>query len=341
MKVYILLRRITEYRIGALEEIAKAVPELVVLTEQVPNRDVSFVWMQVVRRDRLGFGLVDLPEVGGDDVFISGLDLRNLSVWQLILCCPERFVLWGHGFGRRRLSVLARWVRVLVAKRVSASLFYTEGGRRAFLPFVPYERMFVATNTIRLPANDIPAEDRRDSFLYFGDLRSDKGVHLLIEAFEIVASRATSDLVLIIVGNGTAKDDLMRRAMRSPHADRIGFHPRTVTPEELKPYLDRAIATVSPLHVGLSVVQSFWAGVPIITQRNASHAPEFEYCVNGENSLIFDGGTKSLAEAMVMLLDEQLHRELSEAARRYFDDNLQIDAMVEGFVQSVGHVQAR
>lgn len=339
MAVYILTRRIAEYRVGVFEKIALKIPDLIVLTEKPPARPVSFSWRLVSRYKFLGFSFLDIPRIGRDDVLVSGLELSNLSIWHLLLWRNKRFIIWGHGFGRHRFSFLVRWIRILAAKRAAASLFYTEGGRQSFCPFVSEKRLYVAVNTICLPTHSWPIEDNRDSFLYFGDLRREKGIEMLISAFERVAYDFAPFVRLVIVGDGSLKEHLVQRARISPCAERIFFYPRTLSPEDLNLHLDRAIATVSPLHVGLSVVQSFWAGVPIITQRNAGHAPEFEYCLNGENSVIFDGGTEALVDAMMMLLNKQTQRKFAEAARHYFEEYLKIEDMIDGFVCSVNHVQ--
>ena len=78
---------------------------------------------------------------------------------------------------------------------------------------------------------------------------------------------------LNIVGSGPHHLFLQEIVIKLGLSDRVSFSLEQIN-QDLEPFLDQA-AVVSPGHVGLSVVQSFWASVPIITYSNANHAPEF------------------------------------------------------------------
>ncbi|MER8867811.1 glycosyltransferase family 4 protein [Mesorhizobium sp. M0751] len=331
MTIYILQKRIAEYRIKVFEEICQLRPDIVVCTEEPPKQAVKFRWVHL-KMDRRKFGLNSWnirfdPE---EDILVTGLDLRNLSLLSIIFGAARHVVIWSHGYGRRWGSHFVRPLRIAAAARATASIFYTDSGRDQFARWIANEKLFVARNTIALTGFEADLNAQRDSYLYFGDYRDEKGLTELVDAFSVL-SATHPKLRLVFVGNGPAEAVLRTRAARSGFSDRIEFHPRTSTPEGLKRFLDRAIGTISPWHVGLSVVQSFWAGVPMVTRPGTRHAPEFEYCADGDNALFYHGGVSGLAEAMERLLDPELREKLSRNARKFYLERLGVEAMVQGF----------
>lgn len=338
MTVYIFQKRIAEYRVGVFEALAERIPDLMILTEQAPKGNVAFRWDLLERRKILGFSAIKRRQFSNSDIIISGLNLRDISTILFLLRFRRRWIIWGHGFGRSRIGFWGRVPRILAARLAAASIFYTKGGAIEFSKYVKKDKLFVATNTILLPFYVEPAPETRNSFLYFGDLRKEKGVDLLLRAFEVVAS-LREDIFLEIVGDGQEKEALMRMAAKMKNGNRVQFFSRTRTPVELKPHLDRAIATVSPQHVGLSVVQSFWAGVPVVTQVNSFHAPEFEYCSSGENCLLFQGGVEGLVGAMNSLLERGQREFLALNAKQYFHEQLSLSSMLSGFCSALRYVE--
>ncbi len=336
--IYLIQRRVAEYRVGIFEALASAVPDLVVVTDAPPPAGVSFQWVLSSEFQEPPSLLRMRQKLKPNDIIISGLNLRSLSSILLFLKMRKRYILWGHGFGRGRHGFLGRLPRLLAARLSAASLFYTPESVKIFSRLTSPEKLFVANNTISLPTYIAPKNKPLDCFLYFGDLREEKGVDLLIDAFSIVASD-NEGLRLVIVGDGDCRPQLVSQARSKTCANRIQFFPRTTKPEDLKEHLDTAFATVSPLHVGLSVVQSFWAGVPIITQKNSYHAPEFSFCEDGKNCILFSGGVPGLTTAMSHVLDTERRNHLSLNCREFYRESLSPQAMVEGFVQSIEFVQ--
>lgn len=335
MAVYVFQRRVAEYRRGFFEVLAKAVPELYICTDADPEDNVSFHWKSTAwgedmlkRRRQLGYD---------DSIAVFGLELFKLRGW-MRLVSNRRCIIWGHGFGRSRLSIFARPARVAAARLASASIVYTDRAKSDLCRWVSAERVFVARNTIVLPP--APPPDRSGNhFVFFGDLRKQKRVDDLIEAFRAVSSSSPRLLRLVIVGNGVEREALKRDVEIRGLSHAVSFHPRTTSPEGLGRFLSGAIATVSPGHVGLSVVQSFWAGVPIVTEKRAGHAPEIEYCIPNQNSILYSGGVQGLIDAMTQLLDVGVAAKLGDGARRYYEENLDIGGMVSGFREAVVYAQ--
>lgn len=341
MTIYILQKRIAEYRIETFNAICQLRPDIVICSEEPPKHPVKFRWVNLkVDRRKCGLSSWNIPFDPEVDILITGLDLRNLSLLSIIFGAARYVVIWTHGFGRRWGSFFVRPLRLAAAARATASVFYTDSAKDQFARWISDEKLFVARNTIALAGFEADLSAQRDSYLYFGDYRDEKGLTELVDAFAVL-SATHPKMRLVFVGNGPAEAVIRTRAARSGFSDRIEFHPRTSTPEGLKRFLDRAIGTISPWHVGLSVVQSFWAGVPIVTRPGPRHAPEFEYCLDGDNALFYQGGVSGLAEAMGRLLDPDLREKLSQNARKYYLERLGVEAMVQGFDSAIRFCELR
>jgi glycosyltransferase involved in cell wall biosynthesis len=86
---------------------------------------------------------------------------------------------------------------------------------------------------------------------------------------------------------------------------------------------------------GLSILDSFAAGLPILSARFGNHGPEIAYLKDGVNGLMTDATVEAYSDAIVRVLsDEEMRRSLSAAARQCADI-YSVDAMVANFAQGV------
>lgn len=94
-----------------------------------------------------------------------------------------------------------------------------------------------------------------------------------------------------------------------------------------------------PGHVGLSIVDAFYCGLPLVTE-NVDHAPEISYLKHGINGFIVPkGDIRGLAEKLELLLtNDALRRSFAKAAKTEVQTNARIDIMCEGFRKSLDFV---
>src|ERR1019366_2566983 len=104
---------------------------------------------------------------------------------------------------------------------------------------------------------------------------------------------------LVLVGRGPGREQVDVLA-RKRGRGRIVLAPGTFDRIELRTHYERALFTVSPGFVGLSLVQSISFGVPMLIARDESHAPEIEAAEEGVNAVLFPSDDPdALADAMV------------------------------------------
>jgi glycosyltransferase involved in cell wall biosynthesis len=291
------------------------------------------------------------------DVVIAMFDLR----WPRYLAPlfwkrRPKFVLWGHWYSTNELANVARDRLMQRADRV---LMY--GGEeidRMVERGIDRCKIVVAPNTIEVPGAADLSGSPKSSFLFIGRLqggsrRNSKRADLLITSFAKLQGRIDEKIVVHIVGEGEEKEALKRLAMSLGVPDKVFFHGHQDDPAILSHLFARAIALVSPGHVGLSVLQSFGHGVPVVTgkavqqTRETQHlynvatgtpvimGPEYYNLRHNENAYLFE-----TEEDLVAVLD-RLSNEPSYAAKlghnayRYYIDERPLSRMLEGFRKAI------
>jgi glycosyltransferase involved in cell wall biosynthesis len=266
-----------------------------------------------------------------------------------------RMAFWGHGanFQAPSPQSTGESFKRGLARTADWWFTYTNGGARLVESYgYPRERVTVVNNSIdtRAMANAIARiGDQENSLLrermrlrqgrvavYCGRLVAEKRIDLLwATALEIRAR--CPDFSLLVIGDGPLEPEA--RAMADTHEwiHYLGAN----SGERLSAYFAVSDFMLIPGVVGLVLVDSFAAGLPLVTTRLESHGPEIEYLEPGVNGLVTEADANSLAAACVGLLESpqlaaRLRAGCLAAARVYT-----LEAMVERFAAGVHEALVR
>lgn len=123
-----------------------------------------------------------------------------------------------------------------------------------------------------------------------GRLVAEKKPALLLEAFAraVVRGAVPEASRFVIVGDGPLRSTLEARAMELGLAGRAVFAGHVSDYDRLREFYAGALVAASPGYIGLSAIQSFAAGVPMIVSRTEKHSPEIEACEEGFNTVFFE-----------------------------------------------------
>lgn len=225
---------------------------------------------------------------------------------------------WGHGrnFQARRPSgFLEKWKQFLVG-RVDWWFAYTDMTKDILLADgYPEARISVLNNAIDnegfqadlAAINDTRLAELRNELgfaasaqigLFCGSLYPDKRLDYLLEAADRIKA-VLADFHLLIIGDGPSTAEIKQAALSRPWLHWLGVRKGV----EKAAYFRLAHLVLNPGLVGLHILDSFCAGVPMITTADARHSPEIAYLEDGENGVIVNGNATAYAEAVISLFE--------------------------------------
>ena len=271
------------------------------------------------------------------DLVILMFDMRYISTLRLLLTSGRiPVILWGIGLGQRE------WVnklRMAVMNKAKGLILYDGGVIPRFVDKgFPEERIFIANNTVHVDC-DVDWDVPRRNFLFVGQFKARKRVQDLLSAFYCARNELPEWVHVNIVGSGDQRPELEAQAAELGIQDRVSFLGKITDNEKLAPLFASAMAYVSPGHVGLSVLQSFAQGVPVVTTKDTFHGPEANNMEADVNSILYDGSIEQLAEKLVFLATNSgAALQLGKNAYTYYKENRTIDKMSAGFTDAIDYV---
>lgn len=181
--------------------------------------------------------------------------------------------------------------------------------------------------------------DRESPYLlFFGRLSAEKGVDVLLRAFDAAAPSLPRDMRLIVVGDGPDAAEFRELAASLDSASRIEFAGYQ-TGDALQTYVERASLAIASSrcreNMPYSIVEAFAAGTPVVGTR-----------IGGIPELVADGVTgfacepgdvATMADAMVRgaeaFLDAPVYVQMQESCRAYVRENCSRDKFMDQLVE--------
>ena len=243
-----------------------------------------------------------------------------------------RVAWWGHGINlnQESSSRLGETVKRYLVSEADWWFCYTEATSDLVRSLgVPTSRMTVVQNTtdtgeiqrsrIQIVEGHLSATRSVLGLgggsvgLYLGSLYKGKRLAYLISAADRVRE-LVPDFELIIIGDGPDRGFVDDKASVRPWLHVLG----TRMGAEMVEYAALADLVLNPGVVGLSVLDSFALGLPLVTVEQDGHGPEIEYLVDGENGVVLSYGTTTREfgnEIASLLGDPELLKTLGTHAR--------------------------
>lgn len=193
-----------------------------------------------------------------------------------------------------------------------------------------------------LRADDLAALRQRLSLegkhvaLYLGSLYAEKRLDFLIAAADRLHARDAT-FRLVIVGDGPLREEINRACEDRPWCLWVGAQ----TGRDKVLYLALASVILNPGLVGLGILDSFVAGVPMVTTDCGLHSPEVAYLRQQVNGVMTKNNLDSFVESAERIFLDQLYREklaagCGEGARHYTVENM-AKRFSAGIVQCLGN----
>lgn len=374
LKVAVLQRRLTHYRLpffeALREELRTKGTELVLVhgqpapTELAKKDQGHLPWAVEVRnryRRVLGKDLVwqPLPREARDaDLLIFTQENSILSNYVHLIkrrLGGPKVAYWGHGVNFQSdapAGLRERWKRLWL-NQVDWWFAYTEltvehllraGFPRAHITCLNnavdtqgFKRELAAvTDAALMRLRETHAIQANTSVgLFCGSLYPDKRLDLLLSAAELVRKQRP-DFVLAIMGDGPSAPWLRTRAEKLTWVKILS----SLRGEPKAAWFRLADISLNPGAAGLIVLDSFAAGLPMITITSARHGPEIAYLIHGENSLIVGDSPQTYADTILSLLSDKAERKRLGANALAASALYTVENMARNFAEGVSRCVA-
>jgi len=256
---------------------------------------------------------------------------------------------WGHGRNfqaDRKSGLRERWKRLLLCQ-ADWWFAYTEISKHIMAEAgVREDRITVVNNTVDadelaealrcLDPSDIEAARAtlgvrsQNVALYCGGMYPEKRLPFLLAACSEIRRRIP-DFEMVIIGDGPDQHLIEDAVRRNEWLHYLGG----VYGAERAKYFAMARAFLMPGLVGLALVDSFVAAVPMFTTDVPIHSPEIAYLRNGENGVMTGHDVSEYAEAIATYfrspsMQQRLMMGCRDSARDFG-----VSSMVERFSDGV------
>ncbi|MEC5218597.1 glycosyltransferase involved in cell wall biosynthesis [Actimicrobium sp. GrIS 1.19] len=365
-KVVIIQRRMTHYRIPLFDlmrdMLDRAGIELAVVfgeptPEEKAKMDLGVLpWGHYVPchywlNNRLCWQNAN-AEVRGADLVVMTQENKLLFNYVFrLLHQAQKMAFWGHGrnFQAANANSLRERMKRWLLTRTDWWFAYTDLSARVVVDeaHFPADRVTVLNNSIdtHALADDLAAGtdalvgQARNVFgigsgpvgIMIASLHAEKKIDFLLEAARRLR-RALPDFELVIVGDGPERE-LVRQAL-AQHGDWIHWMGAR-TGREKALLLKMSTVMLNPGMVGLGILDSFVARVPMVTSDCGFHSPEIAYLDNGVNGLMTADDVEVYANAVLGLMrDPVLYQRLQRGCERSAD-SVSLEKMAEHFCEGI------
>ncbi len=272
-------------------------------------------------------------------IFWVGPHLYMFPVLFLAKLLKIKVIHWGHRRPTRPYTLIKNFIYNCEHYIDDAVILYAENLRNyVYNRF--RSKIFIANNTLNLLTHDPSRVIKEDvqakygihtskNIICMGRMQRRKRIDDLIQAFHMLNKE---DVGLIL--SGPDSDGVLKN-IKGKNIFKIG----PVYGEESYNLLSMSDVYCLPGAIGLSIVDAFYCGLPVITE-NIIHGPEIMYLKDGINGFIVPKGDipQLTAKLEILLTDDALRKRFSEAAKKEIMTSGHIDRMCEGFRNALQYV---
>jgi glycosyltransferase involved in cell wall biosynthesis len=203
-----------------------------------------------------------------------------------------------------------------------------------------HSKAFVANNTLNFESFPRLAETKEEikrdlgiafpkTVLFMGNMAADNGRKRVEHLIEIFGTLAREDVGLVLAGPGMSSD---LQGRLNPRNTRYFGNVQDPEDRQISRLCKMADVCAIPGHVGLSLNQAFYWGLPVITEEGY-HPPEIAYLKPGRNGFIVPSGAlDAFAARILYVLDhDDVRAELSRNATIDIRREASTENMFQGF----------
>lgn len=268
--------------------------------------------------------------------------------WLNYTTLPWRFnrkfkiAFWGIGVSAsytKPFDTVHRWDRIrnFLYNRADALVFYTDYpikkyGENVFRKM----KLFVAPNTVEVEAFD--EESIRTNILFIGTLYAQKGIMHLLEAYK-KAYLVNRDLPkLDIIGKGPDLEKVKAWIGENNLNDKILLHGAIYDKKQKALFFEKALACISPMQAGLSVLESQGYATAFITTKNAITGGEVFNVENGRNGILLNDINQLSDTILDIAANKSKYVAMGKEGRKHYLECRKPSDMANGFIETIDYM---
>lgn len=273
--------------------------------------------------------------------------LLNPLLLALRAAGAKRVAFWGKGnIFPAKIASPTEWLRYVTSNAVDWWFPYTEqsaenlrlqGVRCGITPIansidtseLHRDLDSISSDCLRQSKRSIGLDQHRIG-VFCGNLSPNKHLDFLFEAGKLI-HEALPHFSLLVLGNGPLREYVELTATRDRFIRYLG--PRVGLEKAL--ILKMANVFLLPGSVGLAVLDSFAAGLPLLTTELATHGPEFGYLSHGVNGWVSQHDPQAYADATIDILRDPQRLAGLSAGAAASGHEFGIENMVRNFREGI------
>ncbi len=282
------------------------------------------------------------------EIIIDFMELRHLYLFPTYLIAKgimgRKIIYWGQGCDLAHRSARIKNMAYATEQAMSDAIILYAEHLKKYVPARFHSKVFIANNTLYMDYQGLPPwkkkEDvlaeygikTRKNIICVGRMQKRKRLEHLFEAFELLNR---SDIGLILVG---PDPEGILNSITGDNIYKLG----PLYERKKMDLLSSSDVYCLPGAVGLSIVDAFYCGLPLVTEEGDESA-EIMYVKDGVNGFIVQrGNILELSQKLLLLLDNSvLQKQFSDAAIREIRENGSIDKLCTGFRDALCYVTNR
>ena len=351
-KVLILYNKLFHYRIPIWNLLANECELTVAYSYPAKEEDIKLcdfktLYLPVVEIGRFVIHKENIYKLAkGFDVVICYEQASYLKYSSLAFrkSRPFKLIYWSLGApaSYKRKYGEANWfyyfVEDNIIKRGDAYVVYTPyakqlGKNRGYNS----DGIFVANNTVKVIREEYSSKGR-ENILFIGTLYLEKGLSQLLFSYKDAFQQNTAVPKLQIIGGGDEYEQIKKWINDNGLAEKIVMMGPIYNEEKKAELFAHAIACISPLQAGLSVLESMGYGVPYITSENAITGGEAFNIEHNVSGLRYPEDTKLTDVLLDITLCPEKYLSMGMKAYNHYWTNCTPEIMASGLQQSIEFV---
>lgn len=272
------------------------------------------------------------------DVVIDYMELRHLYLFPTYFIAKgllgRKMIYWGQGLDLLDPKAKIKNMAYAVEQAMSDAIILYAEHLKKYVPQKFHKKVFIANNTLCIDYPGLPPGMAKENVLAeygiktkkniicMGRMQKRKRLEILVKAIDYMNR---PDIGLILVGPDP------EGVLDNIHGNNI-FKLGPIYGDKKFDLLSASDVYCLPGALGLSIIDAFHCGLPIVTE-DGDESAEIMYLKNGVNGFVVPrGDIAEMAQKLELLLDnDSLRQQFSNAAKEEIKENGNIDKMCAGF----------